>query len=240
MKPQSVSVDLRIVCAVLGAIIVAMLLIWRPWQVSNTARTIDVVGEASIEAEPDEFQFYPSYQMKGADKAAIQEQLITKVNEVIAKLKELGVEESDITLNSSSYDNFWLDGNQQVTSNSLTITVADKELSQKVQDYLVTTSPDGQLSPVPTFSKETRKTIEADARTKALADAKQKAESTAGELGARIGKVVLVSDIQSGGVVMPYARDMMMQAEGASASSLPVLPGKQDINYTINVTFELR
>jgi uncharacterized protein YggE len=243
MNPQKVSVDLRIVCGVLLVIIVGMLVAWQPWD-SNTAptRTIDVVGEASIEAEPDEFQFYPVYRKKGADKLVIQQELIAQVNEVIAKLKELGVDESDITLSSNTYDNFWEDSGQQVVSNSLTISVNNKELSQKVLDYLVTTAPDGQVTPYPTLSKDKEKEVENQARTKALADAKQKADTTANELGVKVGKVVSVDDQQSSGIYPMTIREGVatMEAADSVSSSLPVLPGKQDINYTITVKYELK
>jgi uncharacterized protein YggE len=244
MNGQKMSVDLRIVCLVLLSIIAGMLVVWRPWNSSDVpARTIDVVGEASVEAEPDEFQFYPSYQNKGTEREVIQQELIVKVNEVITQLKVLGVDESDITLNSNSYDNFWEDNGQQVVSNSLTVSVSDKELSQKVQDYLITTTPEGQLTPYPTFSKEKEKEIENQARTLALADAKQKADTTASELGVKVGKVVSVNDQQSGGMYPIALRGgdaALGAADATSSSSLPVLPGKQDINYTITVKYELK
>lgn len=243
MKEQKVSVDLRIVCAVLLAVIIAMTLFWKPWSSSGTPdRTIDVIGEASIEAEPDEYVFYPSYQKKGTDKSAIQAEMIAKINEVIAKLKELGVDESDITVSSGSYDYFWEEDGQQVTTNSLTVTLDNKELSQKVQDYLITTSPDGPITPTPTFSKDKQKEVEGQARIAALADAKKKADDTARELGVKVGKVVSVDDSQSGGVYPMMARaDMgVMSAEDTVSSSLPILPGKQDIDYTITVTYELK
>lgn len=245
MKAQKVSIDLRIVCGVLLAIIAGLIVMWAPWDGSGASeRTIDVVGEASVEAEPDEFQFYPSYQQKGVDKAAIQQELITKVNGVISALKELGVDESDITVMSTSYDNFWEVDGQQVVSNSLTVSVDNKELSQKVQDYLVTTAPDGQVTPTPTFSKEKEKEIENQARTKALADAKQKADTTASELGVKVGKVVSVDDQQSGmSFPMMYGGRggvATMEAMDSVSASIPILPGKQDITYTITVTYELK
>jgi uncharacterized protein YggE len=130
-----------------------------------------------------------------------------------------------------------------VTSNSLTIKVSDKELSQKVQDYLVTTSPFGQVTPYASFSDEKRKSVESSVRSKAIADAKSNAEQTASELGLKVSKVVSISDPQNG-VVMPMftkAADMAVGvAEAGTQSSLPVLSGKQDITYVVQVTFELK
>lgn len=242
LKNQKMNIDLRIVSAILLVLLIASVVLWKPWQ-SDSTRTIVISGEASQKAEPDEFQFSPTYQQKGTDRATIQKELAEKVNAIVSKLKELGVDESDITLASSTYDNYWNDGSNEFTSNTVTVVVRDKELSQKVQDYLLTTAPEGQVSPYPTFSTEKRKSVEDQVRTEAIADARKKAESTVSELGAKLGKVVTIED-QAGGGIFP----MMGRAEGGmavsdiavSSSSLPVLPGKQDINYTVRVTYQIK
>ena len=239
-KNQKVSIDLRIVCAVLLLVIAALIVLWRPWTLrSGEARTITLTGEATMKAEPDEFQFNPTYQKKGTDRAAIQQELIAQVNNVIEKLKELGVQESDISLSSSTYDNYWNDGTSEVTSNTLTITVGNKELSQKVQDYLVTTSPQGQVSPYATFSSSKRKELETKVRADAIADAKNKADAMAADLEVKLGKVVSITDQQPGGVMPMLGRDMAV-AETSSSLSLPVLAGEQEISYSVQIIYELR
>ena len=241
IKAQKMSVDLRIVSAVLLALLVTSVVMWKPW-VSSTKKTVSLSGDASLKAEPDEFQFNPTYQEKGSDRAGMQATLIDHVNAVVTKLKELGVKESDITLASSTYDNYWNDGTDQIVSNSLSITVNNKDLAQKVQDYLITTSPQGTLTPYPTFSEAKRKKVEAEVRTLAIEDAKDKAQATADELGMRVGKVVTVTDQSTGGVVMPM---MSTSASGvledkATALTLPVLSGRQEVTYTVQVTYELK
>lgn len=241
-KNSKLAVDLRIVCVLLLVVVGVLVYLLAPWE-SNTDRTITVSGEATTKAEPDEFQFNPTYQKKGTDRVAIQQELIAKVNEVVAKLKEIGVEESSIALASSTYDNYYNDGTNEVTSNTLTITVNNKELSQKVQDYLITTAPEGQLSPYASFSSSKRKEVEEGVRSEAIADAKKKAERTVGELGQKLGKVVSVTDSQSD-MIMPYmgrgGGAMSMEATDSASASLSVLPGKQDVSYSVEVTYEIR
>jgi hypothetical protein len=239
LKNNKVSVDLRIVVVVLVVLLGVCIGLWKPW-VAEATRTIEVTGESSIESEPDEYQFMPMYQKKGADRAAIQQELIATVNSVVARLKELGVAESDISLASSTYDNYWNDGSNEITSNSLTITVDSKELSQKVQDYLITTSPEGQITPYATFSIDRRKAVQEEARSEAIADARAKAERTASELGMKLGKVVTIEDY-SGDIVLPYAgRSELAVSSDATSSSLPILPGTQDISTTVTVTYEIK
>lgn len=240
IKKQSLSIDLRILVVLLLLIIASMLVIWRPWSARGTTRTIAVTGESTVETKPDEFQFYPTYQKKSNDRAAAQAELTTLINSVITKLKELGVNEDDISLQSSAYDNYWNEDNAIVNSNSLTITVDNKDLAQKVQDYLITTSPMGQISPVPVLKDETRKAAETDARTKAIDDARQKAERTASELGGKLGKVVTITDQNSGPYPMPMRGMAVANDSAMSVSTLPVMPGTQDVYYTVQVTYELR
>ena len=242
MNKLAISIDLRVVIVTLLLIICGMFAIWHPWQV-GVKRTIDISGAATIKAEPNSYVFTPSYQKKGTDRTAIQTELRAQVTGVIAKLKELGVADSQIALSSSTYDNYYNDGSSEVTSNSLTITVDNKDLVQKVQDYLVTTNPEGQISPFGTFSTEKRKSLETEARVAAIKDALSKADSTAKELGLKIGKVVTISDPQSGTMYpmaagskgLSYATDVV-----SSAPALPVLGGKQEVSYTIQVTYELK
>ena len=148
-----VSIDLRIVCVLLLVIILAMIGIWKPWQASGgTDRTVTVTGTGKITAEPDYYQFSPSFQ-----KATTAE-LNTQVNTVTAKLKELGVAEKDIQVQSSAYKSADSTSpmiapapEKDATYAYLTVKVASKELAQKVQDYIGTTGAQGQLTAYPFF-----------------------------------------------------------------------------------------
>jgi uncharacterized protein len=241
VKSSKVSIDLRVACAALAALLVVTIVLWKPWSSSsNTDRTIDSIGEATVTSEADEFVFYPSYRKRGNDIAAIQKELQDTVNVVIAKLKELGVPEKDIILQSNSYDNYWVENGQQTTANSLTIKVPSKEQAQKVQDYLLTTAPEGQVSPQPSFSEQKLKSLEQEARIKAIEDARQKATRTAEELGKKVGDVVRITD----GSSAPYAPVGRSATTGIALSSesasMPVLTGEQEVYTTITVVYELK
>ena len=244
LKNNKISLDLRIVTIVLLVIIGILVFLLKPWEPTTSDRTITVSGESSTKTEPDEYQFSPTYQKKGTDRVAIQQELTAKINEIVAKLKELGVDESDITLASSTYDNYWNDGTNEITSNSLTISVNNKELSQKVQDYLLTTAPEGQITPYATFSTKKRKEVESTLRSEAIADAKQKAETMVADLGGKVGKVITINDNSSGGVFPMIGRAEMsgsaMAVSDSAVSSLPILSGKQELNYNVEIIYELR
>ncbi len=237
---MSFSLDMRVIILVLLAVIVGMLLVWKPWQTSNAGeRTVKVTGEATIKAEPDEFVFYPSYEFKNADKAAALKDIGVKGDEIIAKLKSLGVEDSKIKTNSSGYDYpiyFREENSDPVYTLSLTVTVASRELAQKVQDYLLTTSPLGQVSPQSTFSEAKHKQLDSDARDKATKEARAKAEQSAKNLGFKVGSVKSVEDGGGFDEVYPLAVGADMAKETAG-SRLAVQPGENELHYTVTVTY---
>lgn len=245
-KPNklNLSVDLRILSAILLVAIIAMLLIWRPWNTDNaSARTVQINGEATVSAEPDEFNFSPTYEFKNADKDAALSELTKKSDELVAKLKELGVPESKIKTQSHGFDYpifIERDGSNESTYN-LTVSVAaeSREQAQKVQDYLVTTTPQGSVSPLPAFSETKRKELESRARDEAAKDARSKAEQTAKNLGFKVGKVKELKENAGFGGPIPLEVGTMAvdSRSAASKPSLGVTPGENKLSYTVSVTY---
>lgn len=227
-------------------LVILGLLIWsKPWDSSGTSsltRTIKVSGESTIEAEPDEFVFYPYFEMEGTDQEAMKESLTTLANQAVDELKQLGVDENKIKLDASSYDRwYWVDGEKGILTVSLTVTVDNKDKAQEVQDYLLTLDVKGQLTPQAVFSKSKQKELDAQAVEEASTDARAKAEAQAKLFGAKLGDVVSVE--QGSDTVFPVAFDgraAIAEDIALENSSLPVLPGENDYTQTVNVTYELK
>lgn len=245
----NLSVDLRIIIIVLLLVIGGMLAAWRPWQARTTQddnRTVSVTGEAKLQADPDEFAFYPSYQFKNKDKDAGLAELTKKSDEVIKKLKELGVADSKIKQSSNGYNysNYYFDQStgQNNYTLSLTITLDNKDQAQKIQDYLVSTAPMGMISPQASFSDKKRKELEAQARDEATKDARSKADQSAKNLGFKIGAVKSVNDGAgfNGGPVPLSAQASAAIAEDTAKSSLAVQPGQNDLSYSVTVVYYLK
>jgi uncharacterized protein len=240
----SLKLDYRILTLVLLAVIAGMLFIWKPWQdtISAASRTIKVSGGATISAKPDEFLFYPSYQFKNEDKQAALDELTKKSDEVVAKLKDLGVADNKIKTNSSGYDLpvYGEDESTPTYSLGLTVTVGNLELAQKVQDYLVTTAPTGSVSPQANFSDKKRKELESKARDEATKEAKVKADQSAENLGFSLGSVKSVED-GTGFGIFPYAERGMATADSAmpteKTTQLDIQAGENELNYSVSVTY---
>lgn len=243
------TVDGRLVCIVLLVIIIVMLGLWRPWQRTNSGRTVYVVGEAKLEAEPDEFVFYPTYEFENVDQAATLTDLGKKSGEIVAKLKDLGVPENKIKTdtNGNSFKGFYPgeNDNNPTYMLTMTITVQSRETAQKVSDYLLSTAPLGSVSPQPGFSDAKRKELQTKARDEAVKDARNKAEQNARNTGTRLDKVKEVSDGEgfNNDMPIPYggvASSREALAVDSASSYLSVLPGETELRYTVHVTYFVR
>lgn len=238
---NKLSIDLRLVVVLLLIVIGAMVAIWKPWDsIDPNQRTISVAGEATISAEPDEYVFNPAYEFTSANQDTALADLTKKSQEVVAGLKNLGVEDSQIK--NAGSENYLFDrkpgSNLATYTLRLTVTLGDKALAQKVQDYLLTTSPSGQITPNVTFSDAKKKELQGQARDEATKDARAKAEQSAQNLGFSLGKVKEVSD-GSGFGVFPVGRAEDTAAQ-EPASQLELQPGENDLTYTVNVTYYVR
>jgi uncharacterized protein YggE len=248
--PSKIQLNLdikQIIIILLLVLVAVMLAIWKPWNMTTGSdRTIKVTGEATIKAEPDEYVFYPNYQFKNADKDAALAELTKKSDEIVAKLKELGVAPSKIKTNASGNNAIYFRDSDNTTTYSLSLTITTSgTLSQKVQDYLTTTSPLGGVSPTATFSQTLRKQLESRARDQATQDARAKADQSAHNLGFKISKVKSVEDGAGFGDVMPLSARSTMAIDGSTASApeitkLGIQAGENEITYSVTVTYFVR
>lgn len=230
-------------------VIAGMLYLWKPWAgVTSSAndRTISVSGEATVKAEPDEYSFNPTYVFKNADKAAALKELTIKSSDLVAKLKGLGVEDRNLKSNASGYDyerSYSYNGDTKESSYELTLSVVatNRDKSQKIQDYLVSTNPTGSLSPNVQFSDATRKKLESQARDKATKEARTKADQSAKNLGFRLGAVKAVQDGAGFGNIYPtMGKATLDVAANSPEPKLNVQPGQNELNYSVTVIYFLR
>jgi uncharacterized protein YggE len=227
------------------ATIGVMLFLWQPWNtLSDDARRITVTGEATVEAEPDEFVFYPTYNIVADSKDAVIQEAADKANTVVDGLKDLGVADEDIKVDGSSYDWYWYrEDDKDRASVSITATVNDKDLAQEVQNYLLSTEPEGQLTPYPSFSTAKQEELETQARSEAVSDAKLNAQASANELEVKLGDVISVSEGTGfGDYPIAYAETRVGGLDVAedSASSIPIQPGQNEFYYSVTVVYELK
>ncbi|MDB5170668.1 MAG: hypothetical protein JWO35_362 [Candidatus Saccharibacteria bacterium] len=244
----NLSVDLRAIIFLLLVVIAGMVLLWKPWAATTSGKSdqvVTVTGESKVTAAPDEFVFYPTYEFKNASKETALAALTKQNEELVAKLKALGVADNKIKTNSDGYDNYYYDqsSGQNNYTLRLTVTVGDKKLAEKVQNYLVSTAPTGAVSPQASFSDKKRKQLENTARDAATKDARSKAEQSAKNLNFTVGKVKSVKDGTGfGGATPLYGRAESTPAIAADTtnSNLSIQSGENDLTYSVEVVYYVR
>ena len=207
-------------------------------------RVISVSGLGEVKTRPD-----MAIVTSGViSEAASAQDALSKNNAamaaVIAALKNAGVAEDDIQTSNFSVSPQYppYQPNQTATprisgyqvSNQVTASVKDLAKLGTTLDALVRAGSN-QINGIMFDVKEPKKVLD-EARKKAVADAKAKAELYAEAAGVSLGRVVQISE--SGGVIepQPMYRAKMVAAD---AAAVPVAPGQQTLTASVSIVYEL-
>lgn len=225
----------KLLSIVLIILLAGLTIYTRPWEINTSnPRTLEITGETRIKRAPDSFVFSPTYE------ADSQEAINAKTIEVVNALKELGLGDAGIQTQVSNYENYGPNGPDGTFrySSYMTLAVEDKELAQKIQDYLVSSGATGQVTPTSGFTNDTKKALRDEALTLAVEDAKKRAEQTANNLGVKVVKVIKIDEPAESYEVYPIASyDSTALKEG---SSLPINAGESEYPFSVKVVFEIR
>ncbi|OGG63449.1 hypothetical protein A2766_03665 [Candidatus Kaiserbacteria bacterium RIFCSPHIGHO2_01_FULL_58_22] len=218
--------------------------------------TITVSGEGEVFAVPDTATFSVTIQEEAKEVADAQEVATKKANDIMAYLKDEGVEEKDIKTTDYSvypqYDYLQSDtcregycppGRQALrgfqVSQTLTVKVRDTE---KAGALLSGVGSRGASSVSGlSFTIDDEDALKAEARGEAIGDARAKAEALAKQLSVRLVRVVGFSE-NGYYPPVPYALgrggDMAVMESKALAPEIPV--GENKIVSNVSVTYEIR
>ena len=124
-----------------------------------------------------------------------------------------------------------------IATQSITVKIRDVDSASDIRTGLATlgiTNING-----PTFSIDNQDTLNDQARSLAIKDAKEKAKILAKELGVNLGGIVNFSENTGGNYPMYQAKDMMMTSTASEVA--PVLPkGENKITTNVTITYEIR
>ena len=205
---------------------------------SGTPRQVTVVGNGEVFGTPDTATVQLGVETQSATSQEALAQNNTQVQALIAKLKELGFAEKDIQTSSFSVSPTYNDAGREITgyrvANSVSVTIRDLAKAGPLLDEVVKLGANSIYGI--SFSVADTTNLTTQARDKALAEAKTKAEQLAKSSGATLGQVLAINE--NVGAQPPV---MVRQAEMSDAASkVPVQTGQQSISLQIQVTYELR
>jgi uncharacterized protein YggE len=209
--------------------------------VSGTRLDISATGEVS--RVPDIAVISAGVVTRSATAVAALADNAARMERVRAALKRAGIADRDIqTSNVSLNPDYRYAENQppQLTgysaSNTVNVRFRDIKATGKILDALVAEGANQINGPSLTIDKPEAALDEA--RTKAIANGRARAELYARALGMRVVRLLSVSETggYGGGPVQMMARADMAQA----ASKTEIIPGEQQLQVTVNLSFELQ
>jgi uncharacterized protein YggE len=203
--------------------------------------TISVSGEAHVSVPPDlaEIDAGVSSEAKTAREAS--EANNAAMGKVLLALKGAGLAEKDFQTSRLSlqpqYANQSKPGPNVVVgyraSNRVTIQVHDVSKVASVIDTLVGAGAN-EIGGINFMVSEASKLLD-DARARAIADARRKAEIYAKAAGVTLGAPVTISE--SGGGPMPMR---LRKMEAAMVASAPVAQGEETLQVSVSVSWAIR
>ena len=209
--------------------------------ISGTRLDISATGEVS--RVPDIAVISAGVVTRSSTAVGALAENATRMERVRAALKRAGIADRDIqTSNVSLNPDYRYVENQppQLTgynaSNTVNIRFRDIKATGRILDALVAEGANQINGPSLTIDKPDSALDEA--RTKAIANGRARAELYARSLGMRVTRLLSVSETSGygGGPVPMYARGAVAQMDAKTE----VVPGEQQLQVTVSMSFELQ
>ena len=203
--------------------------------------TIAVTGTGTVYAEPDRAMVDVGVSAFQADVTQASEEVSEKVARIIATLEALGVAERDIrTVDISIFpeQNYNREGELTGTRfrvvNRLRVTVQDTEQLGTLLGRSVQAGANEVSNVRYTFADP--KTLEDEARARAMGAARDKAEQLASLAGVQLGAPQRI--VEQGGGSQPFPQQTRMMAAEAD-SSMPVSAGQLSVSVSLSVNYAI-
>lgn len=203
-------------------------------------------GEGKITVTPDVANVSLGIEAQAATVTEAQNQAASAMDNVMNALTENDVAKKDIQTQYFSISKVtrWDDKNQQEVvlgyrvTNTVTAKIRDIEKTGTIIDAVALAG--GDLTRVNNiyFSVDDPTAYHKEARDKAMADARNKAEQLASLAGVKLGKATYISE-NLYFPPTPIYRGPMMEAAPAAPPTTPISPGETEITLTVQVTYAI-
>ncbi|MGQ9500832.1 MAG: SIMPL domain-containing protein [Anaerolineae bacterium] len=209
-------------------------------QDENKIGTVTVVGEGKVKIKPDMAQATIGVEVVRPTVKEASAEVSQVMNNVLSVLRQLGIEDRDIQTSGFSV---WQerpynpDGTQGApvyhVTNQLNVTIRNLENLGAVLDSAMNAGANNIYGV--TFSLSDPTQAEAEARRKAIENARAKAEDLARLTNLQLGEVLSVSEV-IGGIGGGYYPGAVQKAEGMGGGG-PIMPGELEVTMQLQVTY---
>lgn len=222
---------------VIGMVLLAIVPATLAQSSSPAENTITVTGVGVAYGQPDIARIEIGVEISDEDLTSAYSQVNTSIENIITALLELGIEREDIRTSGINIysENYGMmpDGNMQNrfrAMNRVVVTVRDLSMIEQVVDTSVASGANSIFGLQ--FNISDTAALEAEARTQALEDARERAEQIAGNIGATLGDVIAVTESQNMGFPGNFA-EMGIGGGGGAV----IEPGRYSVSLGLEVTF---
>src|SRR5689334_8178501 len=205
---------------------------------------LDVTATGEVTRVPDIAIISAGVVSRSSTATGALQDAADRMTRVLAALKRAGVADRDIQTSSVNLNAEYRYPENQApqlvgytASNTVTIRFRDIRNSGKILDALVAQGANQINGPSLTIDKPEAALDEA--RAKAIAAGRARAELYARGLGMRVARVVAVSESGGYAVPPPAPPVPMMMARGERVST-SIQPGEQKLQVSVAMTFELQ
>lgn len=204
---------------------------------------LDLSASGDVTRVPDLAIITAGVVARSATASGALQQAATRMQRVRAALKAAGIEDRDIQTSNINLNPEYTYANNEPpklngysASNQVTVRFRDIANAGKILDALVAVGAN-QIDG-PNLTIEHPEAALDEARTRAVANGRARAELYARSLGQRVVRIVAVSE-SGGSYPVPPPMPMAMRAS-ADAASTKIDPGEQKLQVTLAMTFELQ
>lgn len=212
--------------------------------VTTTKETLfSVDGKGEVTVIPDTAKVSLGVTKTTLTVQDAQNQVNTIANKITEDIKNLGIKVKDIKTTNYSvnpqYD--YRDGKEKITGYSVSTNLEVKlQPIDKANDAIDLATKDGanQVGGIQFIVDDAKqKELEKEARTKAIADAKEKAKSLADAAGIKLGRIVDVKENAQNNYPYPVMKSMAADTSGGGAQT-ELNPGENKITSTVTLSYE--
>lgn len=204
---------------------------------------LDISATGDVTRVPDLATISAGVVSRATTATSAIQQTATRMARVREALRRAGIADRDIQTSNVSLNPDYIYANNQPpklsgysASNQVTIRFRDIASTGKILDALVDQGAN-QISG-PNLSVEHPEAALDEARVKAIAAARARADLYARSLGMRVARIVAVSE--SGGYAPPPPMPPMVMAARAERDQTVIDPGEQRLQVSVSMTFELQ
>jgi len=215
----------------------------QPFVQTISGTRLDVSATGEVSRVPDVAVISAGVMTRSASATAAISENAGRMERVREALKRAGIADRDIqTSNISLNPEYRYQDNQppQLTgytaSNTVNVRFRDIRNTGRILDALVAQGANQINGPNLTIDKPEAALDEA--RTKAVAAGRARAELYARALGMRVVRLLSVSE--GGGYSVPQPMVMMRAERGGVAADTKIDPGEQQVQVTVAMSFELQ